>query len=261
MTHVLLCEPEGSPHTMRMERKLAAILSADVQGYSLLMGEDEEATIRTLTAHRGVMARLIHQYRGRVVDDPGDNLLAEFGSVVDAVQGAVAIQRALAALNAALPAHRRMEFRIGINLGDVVIEQERLYGDDVNLAARLEGLAEGGGICISGTVYDQIETKLGLRYTYLGERMVKNIARPVRVYRIQMGPETATPGRSARWLSARPPWQHAVLVVAAVLTLLAIAAALWYVLHHPALFPHRRSSLFSFLLAALVAAQGLRRRK
>jgi class 3 adenylate cyclase len=241
-----------------MERRLAAILSADVQGYSRLMGENEEATIRTLTAHRGVMARLIQQYRGRVVDDPGDNLLAEFSSVVDAVQGAVAIQRALAALNAALPAHRRMEFRIGINLGDVVIEQERLYGDDVNLAARLEGLAEGGGICISGTVYDQIATKLGLRYTYLGERMVKNIARPVRVYRIHMGPETVMPGQAPRWLSACIPWQRAVLVVAAVLTLLVIAAVFWHVLHRPALFPHRGSSLFSFLLAALIPAQDLR---
>jgi class 3 adenylate cyclase len=240
-----------------MERRLAAILSADVQGYSLLMGEDEEATIRTLTAHRGVMARLIQQYRGRVVDDPGDNLLAEFGSVVDAVQCAVAIQRALAALNAALPAHRRMEFRIGINLGDVVVEQERLYGDDVNLAARLEGLAEGGGICISGTVYDQIETKLGLRYTYLGERLVKNIARPVRVYRIHMGPETATPGQAARWLSTRTPWQRAVLMVAAILMLLVITAVLWYVLHRPMLFL-RSGSLFSSLLAALVTARSLR---
>jgi class 3 adenylate cyclase len=251
MTHVFY-ETERSPHTMRMERRLAAILSADVQGYSLLMGEDEEATIRTLTAHRGVMARLIQQYRGRVVDDPGDNLLAEFGSVVDAVQCAVAIQRALAALNADLPAHRRMEFRIGINLGDVVIEQERLYGDDVNLAARLESLAEGGGICISGTVYDQIETRLGLRYTYLGERMVKNIARPVRVYRIQLRPETAMPERAARWLSTRTSWQRAVLVVVAMLTLLVIAAVLWHVLHRPALFPHRGHSLFSWLLAALV---------
>ena len=115
------------------------------------------------------MAQLIEQYRGRVVDAPGDNLLAEFGSVVEAVQCAVAMQRALAARNAELPAQRQMTFRIGINLGDVVAEQERLYGDDVNLAARLEGLAEAGGICISGTVYDQIETRLNLRYVYLGE--------------------------------------------------------------------------------------------
>jgi adenylate cyclase len=211
MTHVLFCETERSPHTMRMERRLAAILSADVQGYSLLMGEDEEATIRTLTAHRGVMARLIQQYRGRVVDDPGDNLLAEFGSVVEAVQCAVAIQRALAERNTELPAHRQMTFRIGINLGDVVAEQERLYGDDVNLAARLEGLAEAGGICISGTVYDQIETKLNLRYVYLGERVVKNMARSVRVYRIQLGPETALPRWRRTWRQLFTPWRRPAL--------------------------------------------------
>jgi adenylate cyclase len=115
-----------------------------------------------------------------VVDSPGDNLLAEFASVVDAVQCAVAVQRELATRNASLPAHRKMVFRLGINLGDVLVEGERIYGDGVNIAARLEGLAEGGGICVSGTVYDQIEDKLDLRYAYLGEQAVKNI-RPVRV--------------------------------------------------------------------------------
>src|SRR5438128_2742065 len=127
-----------------MERKLTAILSADVKGYSRLMGEDEVATIHTLTTYREVMATLIQQHRGRVVDSPGDNLLAEFASVVDAVQCAVEIQQALKARNAEVPAHRKMEFRIGINLGDVVVEGERLYGDGVNIAARVEGLAEGG---------------------------------------------------------------------------------------------------------------------
>ena len=151
-----------------MERKLTALLSADVKGYSRLMGEDEEATIRTLTAYRQVMAALITQHRGRVVDSPGDNLLAEFASVVAAVRCAVEIQQALHARNADLPDHRKMEFRLGINLGDVVIEGERLYGDGVNIAARLESLAEPGGICISGTVYDQIENKLALTYEYLG---------------------------------------------------------------------------------------------
>src|SRR5213592_3521391 len=121
-----------------MERKLTAILSADVKGYSRLMGDDEEATIRTLTAYRQIMATLIQQHRGRIVDSPGDNLLAEFASAVDAVQGAVDIQRDLKARNAALPVPRRMEFRIGINVGDVVVEGERLYGDGVNIAARLE---------------------------------------------------------------------------------------------------------------------------
>src|SRR5216683_1977263 len=152
------------------------------------MGEDEEATIRTLTAYRAVMASLIQQHRGRVVDSPGDNLLAEFASVVDAVRCAVEVQQALKAKNADLPDHRKMEFRIGINLGDVVIEGERIYGDGVNIAARLESLAEPGGICISGTVYDQIKNKLSLEYDSLGEQAVKNITEPVRVYRVQMTP-------------------------------------------------------------------------
>jgi class 3 adenylate cyclase len=158
----------------------------DVAGYSRLMGEDEEATIRTLTAYRAVIASLIQQYRGRVVDAPGDNLLAEFASIVDAVRCAVEIQHALKAKNAELPDHRQMQFRIGINLGDVIIEGERLYGDGVNIAARLESLAIPGGICISGTVYDQVENKLPLQYTYQGEQSVKNIAKPVRTYRVVM---------------------------------------------------------------------------
>src|SRR5436309_1595509 len=167
-----------------MERKLAAILSTDVKGYSRLMGEDEVATIRTLTTYRQLMATLIQQHRGRVVDSPGDNLLAEFASAVDAVRYAAEIQRELRVRNADLPVHRKMEFRIGINVGDVIIEGERLYGDGVNIAARLEGLAEPGGICISGTVYDQIKNKLALGYEYLGEQEVKNIAEPVRVWRV-----------------------------------------------------------------------------
>jgi len=166
-----------------MERKLTAILSADVKGYSRLMGEDEEATIRTLTAYREVLTNLIQVHRGRVADSPGDNLLAEFVSAVDAVRCAVAIQQELKVRNTELPTQRRMEFRIGLNVGDVVVEGERLYGDGVNIAARLEGLAEPGGICISGTVHDQIETKLALGYEYVGEQAVKNIAKPVRVWR------------------------------------------------------------------------------
>ena len=144
-----------------LQRKLAAILSADVKGYSRLMGEDEVATIRTLTAYREVMTTLIHNHRGRVVDSPGDNLLAEFTSVMDAVQAAVAVQKRLKELNSSLPDSRKMEFRIGLNVGDVIVEGERIYGDGVNIAARLESLAEPGGICISGVVYDQVENKLG----------------------------------------------------------------------------------------------------
>ncbi len=164
-----------------MERRLAALFSADVQGYSRLMGDDEEATVQTLTAYRAVMTTLIHHHRGRVVDAPGDNLLAEFASVVDAVQCAVAVQEDLKARNAELPSQRQMVFRIGINLGDVLVEDERLYGDGVNIAARLEGLAKGGGICISGTAYDQVKNKLDVGYVSLGEHAVKNITDPVRV--------------------------------------------------------------------------------
>src|SRR5215831_13975235 len=187
-----------------MERKLSAILSADVKGYSRLMGEDEVATIRTLTAYREVMASLIHQYRGRVVDAPGDNLLAEFVSVVAAVQCGVAVQQELKRRNADLPVSRRMEFRIGINLGDVIVEGERIYGEGVNIAARLEGLAEAGGICVSGSVHDQIETTLALGYEYLGEQTVKNIAKPVQVYRVVLEPGAAVPVTGETAARGRP---------------------------------------------------------
>jgi len=173
-----------------MERKLTAILSADVEGYSRLMGEDEEATIRTLTFYRQVMGALIPLHRGRVVDSPGDNLLAEFGSVVDAVKCAVVIQTTLRAENADLPQDRRMEFRIGINLGDVMVEGERIYGDGVNIAARMESLAEGGGICISGTVFDHIKGKVSVNFEDLGPQQVKNIAEPIRAYRAVLGSGT-----------------------------------------------------------------------
>jgi adenylate cyclase len=174
--------------TEEFDRKLTAILSADVEGYSRLMGEDEDATIRTLTTYRELMSTLIQKHRGRVVDSPGDNLLAEFTSVVDSVRCAVEIQEELRIRNAELPAARKMQFRIGVNLGDVIEEEGRIYGDGVNVAARIESLADGGGICISGTVYDQVQDKLGLEYKSLGEKEVKNIAKPIRVYRVLSSP-------------------------------------------------------------------------
>jgi adenylate cyclase len=175
--------------TQEIKRKLAAILSADVEGYSLLMGEDEVSTIRTLTAYKDAMNSLIRQYRGRVVDSPGDNLLAEFASVVDAVQCAVEIQRELGERNEELPTERKMVFRIGINLGDVVEEKDRIYGDGVNIAARMESLCDGGGVCISGTAFEHVENKLDLEFEDLGEHEVKNIKKPVRVYRVLSDPE------------------------------------------------------------------------
>ena len=165
-------------------RKLAAILSADVAGYSRLMQDDEAATVTTLESYKQAFFDLIKQHRGRVVDSPGDNLLAEFASVVDAVQCAVAVQKEFHAHNAELPENRRMLFRIGVNLGDVIEEGDRIYGDGVNIAARLESLAEPGGICVSKTAFDQIETKLPMGYEYLGEQPVKNIAKPVGAYRV-----------------------------------------------------------------------------
>jgi adenylate cyclase len=177
--------------TEDLKRRLAAILSADVVGYSVLMREDEAATVRTLNASKEAMTLLICQHHGRVVDSAGDNLLAEFASVVDAVQGAVAIQKEFKALNAKLPDNRKMVFRIGINLGDVIVEGDRIFGDGVNIAARLQDLADPGGICISRTAYDQIEDKLPLGYEYMGERMVKNIPKPVRAYKVLLEPEEA----------------------------------------------------------------------
>ncbi len=150
------------------KRKLTAILSADAVEYSRLMGEDEEATVRTITAYREVLTSLIQQYNGKVLDSPGDNLLAEFVSVVDAVQCAVAIQKEINARNDELPEDRRMKFRIGINLGDVIEEEGRIYGDGVNIAARVEAMAKAGGICITGRAYDQVANKLDLEYENLG---------------------------------------------------------------------------------------------
>jgi len=184
--------------TQEVKRKLAAILSADVKGYSLLMGEDEEATVRTLNAYKETMTNFIQHHHGRVVDAPGDNVLAEFVSVVNAVRCAVEIQKELKARNADLPENRRMEFRIGVNLGDVIEDGEQILGDGVNIAARLESLSEAGGICISGTVYDQIENKLDLKYDYLGEQNVKNIARPIRVYRVLVGSGAGFPEASRK---------------------------------------------------------------
>jgi adenylate cyclase len=171
------------------KRKLTAILSADAVGYSRLMAENEAATVKTIASYRKIMASLVKQHRGRVVDSPGDNLLAEFSSVVDAVQCAVAVQNEFQTRNAELAENRRLEFRIGINLGDVIDEEDRIYGDGVNVAARLEELADPGGVCVSKTAFDQIETKLPLGYEYLGEQSVKNIPKPVGAYRVLMKPD------------------------------------------------------------------------
>jgi adenylate cyclase len=231
---IMILSDEPAPMvTPGMARRLAAILSADVAAYSRLMGEDEEATVRTVTVYRDVIAALVQQHRGRVVDAPGDNLLAEFASVLDAVQCAVAIQRELNARNTALPPPRRMQFRVGINLGDVIPDGERIYGDGVNIAARLESLAEAGGICISGTVYDQVATKLPLTYKFLGQQSVKNIARPVRAYRVQgaSGPVDRK-GRLRHWCGTGPRLRM-VLAVVGLLLLLGGGVVGWWLFLPP----------------------------
>ena len=215
----------------RFKRKLAAILSADVKGYSRLMGVDEEATLRTLQEYKEVMASSIQHYRGRIVGTAGDSLLAEFDSVVDAVQCAVEIQQVLRAKNALLPENRRMEFRIGINLGDVIEEGDTIYGDGVNIAARLESLAEAGGICISESAYQQIENKLPLKYEYLGEHQVKNIAKPVKVYKAKLEPEGVGEGKGSR-IKDKGKKRLAIGAVA-VFLVLAAAVVIWQFLLRP----------------------------
>jgi adenylate cyclase len=165
-------------------RKLRAILSADVKGYSLLMADDEVHTIQTLKAYRSLMSDLIQQHSGRVVDNPGDNLLAQFSSAVDAVECAVEVQKKLKKENAKFVEDKQLQFRIGVNIGDVVQDGDRIYGCGVNVAARIEGLADPGGICVSRNTYDHVKDKLDLGHEYLGEHEVKNIKDPVRVYRV-----------------------------------------------------------------------------
>ena len=178
------------------------------------------------------MSSLIQHHRGRIVDAPGDNVLAEFASVVDAVESGVEIQKELKTRNAELPENRKMEFRIGINLGDVIEDGQQILGDGVNIAARLESLADAGGICISGTAFDQVRNKLDLGYEYLGEQTVKNIALPVRVYKVMMEPESA--GKVIGETRAKPSsWRRPVTALVIVLIVLATAIAVWKFYIHP----------------------------
>jgi len=202
-----------------VERKLAAILSADVAGYSRLMASDEVATVRALQAAREHIGASVRQHRGRVVDSPGDNLLAEFPSALDATRCALEVQRVLRARNADVPSDRRLEFRVGLHLGDVLLDGDCIYGEGINIAARLESLAEPGGVCVSGPVWEQVRHKLAIGAEDLGEQTVKNIPDPVRVYRIRFrSGENAGACADAGKLAA-PAWPGrpdvAVLVVPA----------------------------------------------
>jgi adenylate cyclase len=209
-------------------RKLAAILSADVVGYSNLMAANEAATVETLKSYRDIIARLVVRRGGRVVNAPGDALLAEFPSAVEAVQAAIEVQKALEGHNIQLEADRRMQFRIGVNLGDVIEEADgTIYGDGVNIAARMEALAEGGGVCISSTIYDAVEGKLSFGFDFLGEQQVKNISKPVRVYRVRAEPRPPSArSRSKRHIRS----QITVPALALILVLGAVGA--WFYRDH-----------------------------
>ncbi len=172
-----------------VSRKLAALMHADVKSYSRLMSENEEETVRTLTSYKDLLFNYVNAHRGRIVDMAGDGFLVEFGSVVDALLCAVDFQKETQSRNQALPENRRLEFRIGINIGDVIQHGEQIFGDGVNIAARLESIADPGGICVSGEAYDQLKRKLEMNFEFLGEKNVKNISEPIRAYRVVVDPQ------------------------------------------------------------------------
>ena len=198
-------------------RKLAAILCADVKGYSKLMGEDESYTVGALKERRKLFAENIQNHGGRVVNAPGDSILAEFPSVVSAVQSAVEIQNKLNELNADLPDERKMSFRIGVNLGDVIESEDAIYGDGVNIAARIEGLAEPGGVSVSRTVFNHVQKKLPYGYEYQGEHQVKNITNPVKVYKLLTAPEDSGKLIGVKPAVSASKWIWPTVVVAAVI--------------------------------------------
>jgi TolB-like protein/class 3 adenylate cyclase/Flp pilus assembly protein TadD len=214
----------------QFKRKLTAILSADVVGYSRLMGEDEMATVSTMKSHRSLIAEKIRAFKGRVIDSPGDNILSEFGSIVDALTCAVEIQNELKEKNAELPENRKMVFRIGVNLGDVIEDEDRIYGDGVNIAARIESMADPGGVSISGTAFDSVRNKLRFGFEFLGEHQVKNIAHPVRVYRVLTDPSDAGKLVGAADVD-RSIMPKTMLAVAVVVFLL--GATYFYLAHTP----------------------------
>ena len=218
----------------KVTRKLRAIFSADVKGYSILMANNEVSTIQTLQDYRNIMSACVEKHAGRVVDAVGDNLLAEFESAVDAVECAVEVQKELKDKNKELSEEKRLEFRIGINIGDVVQDGDRIYGDGVNIAARIEGLADPGGVCASRNAYDHIKNKLKLGYEYIGEHAVKNIKDPVRVYKVLMNPEDAGKQIGEKKKRSKLKW---FLAAAAIFALLAVGISgglYWKYLYLPA---------------------------
>jgi TolB-like protein/class 3 adenylate cyclase len=210
-----------------LNRRLAAILAADIAGYSRLMHEDEASTVRDLKAHQLVVLPLVARFGGRIIDTAGDGILAEFPSVVGATECAIEIQTVMAARNQSVPEPRRMRFRIGINLGDVVHDDTTIYGDGINIAARLESLADPGGVLVSRTVYEQVHRKLPVAFEDVGERQLKNIEEPVRVYRIHVTGATAPPAPTRR-VAPTARRRRIVSGVVVSLVVLAAAAAAWW---------------------------------
>src|SRR5438309_7680319 len=219
-----------------IQRRLAAILAADIAGYSRLMHEDEAATVRDLKAHQSVILPLIGRHGGRVIDTAGDGILAEFPSVIGATECAVQIQTVMAERSAGVPEHRRMRLRVGINLGDVIHDDARIYGDGINIAARLETLAEPGGVLVSSTVYDHVRGKLPITFADAGERQLKNIEQPVRTYRVLIPGAAFTHGAAPLSRTTTADRRRWVVpgVAAALLVLLAAAGAWWM---SPRFFP------------------------
>src|SRR5215470_16131759 len=232
---------------VRVDRRLAAILAVDVAGYSRLMEADEEGTLAALRAIRRELGDpKIAEHRGRIVKTTGDGLLVEFASVVDAVRCAVEIQRDMAERNVDVPPERRIEFRIGINVGDVIIDESDIFGDGVNVAARLEALAEPGGICVSRMVREQVRDKLALSFADMGEQQVKNIARPVRAYRVLTDAAVRVAAAAAPGRRKVPRWVIAAGIAGMVLGA-AGAAAFWR------LYPTHPASIAAGAPAALPA--------
>lgn len=209
-----------------IQRQLKAIFSADVKGYSLLMGDDDESTVKTIIAYRKIIAELIETHQGRVVDSPGDNILAEFGSTLNAVNSAIEIQHRLEKENGNLSDKRRMDFRIGINMGDIIHKDERIYGDGVNVASRIESFADSGGICISRGVFDQVKRNVRQGFEYLGEHAVKNIPEPVRIYRILLASEYE--GRVIDKQAAKPAINKTTAVIVGLIIISSFTMFLYF---------------------------------
>src|SRR5271157_2925012 len=218
--------------TDRTKRKLIAVVHADVKGYSRMMGEDDEYTGQTLASNRQEMSRLVELHEGQVRDTAGDGFLVEFPSVVDAVKFSAEFQREMKKRNAGLPEAKKMEFRIGVNMGDVIQDGGAIYGDGVNIAARLESLADPGGICISGPAYEQVKKRLDVGFEYVGDKSVKNIAEPVPTYKVVLEHGKPASLKDKYQRVKREAWRKRNLIAAAIVVLLVVSVAIWYFHFH-----------------------------